>query len=109
MRRGDVVLVADRAGDFSGKPRPGLVIQSDAYNDIHASVTICPISSTVIDAAFFRIPLRPTPVNGLKKSSEVEVDKVQAVRRSRIGERIGSVVNADMVAVDGALRRWLSL
>jgi mRNA interferase MazF len=36
MRRGDVVTVAV-AGDY-GKPRPAVIVQSDAFPETHASV-----------------------------------------------------------------------
>jgi len=48
MRRGSIVTVAMQ-GDF-GKPRPALVIQSDVFNDIHATVTVALISSDLVQA-----------------------------------------------------------
>lgn len=47
MRRGDFVSIAIQ-GDY-GKPRPALVIQADLFNE-HASVTVLPVTSTLIDA-----------------------------------------------------------
>jgi|SRR5579883_2201664 len=41
MKRGDVVVVA-AAGDY-GKPRPAIVVQTNAFPETHASVVICPI------------------------------------------------------------------
>ncbi len=43
--RGDLVTIALQ-GDF-GKPRPALVIQADLF-DAHASVTLLPITSTLV-------------------------------------------------------------
>lgn len=43
MKRGDIVL-AVAAGDY-GKPRPALVVQSDLFNDTHASVLVCLMTS----------------------------------------------------------------
>ena len=39
VSRGDLVIVATR-GAYTSKPRPALVVQSDAFNPTHASVTI---------------------------------------------------------------------
>ncbi|TLY72287.1 MAG: type II toxin-antitoxin system PemK/MazF family toxin [Gammaproteobacteria bacterium] len=39
MRRGDVVTVA-AAGDY-GKPRPAVIVQTDALPAEHASVVLC--------------------------------------------------------------------
>jgi mRNA interferase MazF len=44
LKRGDVVVVA-LPGDY-GKPRPALIIQSDLFNETHASVTVIPVTST---------------------------------------------------------------
>ena len=49
IARGAVVIVSAR-GAYTGKPRPALVVQTDAFNPTHASVTICPITTACIDA-----------------------------------------------------------
>ena len=48
LRRGDVVTVA-ASGDF-GKPRPAVVVQSDAFPPEHASVVVCQMTSALADA-----------------------------------------------------------
>ncbi len=52
MKRGDLVTVALH-GD-QGKPRPALVVQSDSFAEL-ASVTVLPITSTLVDAPLVRI------------------------------------------------------
>ena len=56
MTLGDIVVVATR-GAYTGKPRPALVVQADPYNETHASVTLCPITSDCVDAPLFRVAL----------------------------------------------------
>jgi mRNA interferase MazF len=57
MTRGDVVIVADRRGEFTGKPRPALVVQSDAFRDA-PTVPILPITSDgQMDAPLLHIPV----------------------------------------------------
>ena len=107
VSRGDFVLVV-ASGDY-GKPRPALVIQSDLYNDTHHSVTICLVTSTLVDAPLFRIHIKPLKRNGLNVTSHVMVDKVQTARRDRIKSVIGEASLAEMRAVDVALRGWMSL
>lgn len=107
VSRGDFVLVV-ASGDY-GKPRPALVIQSDLYNDTHHSFTICLVTSMLVDAPLFRIPIKPLKRNGLNVISHVIVDKVQAARRDRIKSVIGSASLAEMRAVDVAIRAWMSL
>ncbi|TLZ44380.1 MAG: type II toxin-antitoxin system PemK/MazF family toxin, partial [Gammaproteobacteria bacterium] len=52
MRRGDVVTVA-AAGDY-GKPRPAVIVQTDALPAEHASVVVCRMTSEGDDAQDFR-------------------------------------------------------
>jgi len=105
IKRGDIVLCVI-AGNF-GKPRPALVLQSDLFNPTHASVTLLPITSHLIDTPLFRVPIRAGKLNGLKKNSQVMVDKITAVRRDRIRERIGRVSPTVLQTTEQALLRFL--
>ena len=87
MRRGDVITVA-AAGDF-GKPRPAVIVQTDALPENDASVVICQLTSEVVDAADFRVTVAPTSENGLRVPSQVMADKPVTVRRTRVGRHIG--------------------
>lgn len=101
MKRGDVVVVA-AAGDY-GKPRPAVVVQSDALSQAHASVVICQMTSDIVDAPDFRISIDPSTANGLRARSQVMADKPVTVRRERIGEVIGRLDAGDLVRLNIAL------
>jgi mRNA interferase MazF len=105
VRRGDVVLVV-ASGDY-GKPRPTLIVQSDLFNDTHASLTVCPVTSSLVKAPLSRVPLKPSRANGLERQSQIMVDKIQTLRPDRISEPIGAIGPAQMQAVEAALRLWL--
>ena len=107
MKRGDIVVSAAR-GDF-GKPRPALIVQSDLFNPTHSSFVICPITSHLLDAPLFRLTIRPSPGTGLKNESQLMVDKLTAVKRERIGKKIGQLDAVQMARVTEALRLWLDL
>jgi mRNA interferase MazF len=106
-RRGDLVLVVV-PGDY-GKPRPAVIVQSDLFNDTHASLTICPVTSSLIDAPLFRLPVKPSRANGLDRPSQIMVDKIQTLRRDRLRERLGALDSSLMAGVDAALKLWLRL
>jgi mRNA interferase MazF len=106
LRRGDVVVVALQ-GDY-GKPRPALVVQSDLFSG-HASVAILPITSERLAAPLFRIDVEPSPGNGLKKPSQVMVDKPYTVARGKIGGRIGRLEDDTMLRVNRSMMIWLGL
>jgi mRNA interferase MazF len=107
MRRGDVVTVA-AAGDY-GKPRPAVIVQSDAFPENHASVVVCQLTSELADAPDFRVTIEPTPENGLRLKSQVMADKPVTVRRERIGQKIGRLGNQDMARLGIALAFVLGL
>jgi mRNA interferase MazF len=106
MRRGDLVSVAIQ-GDF-GKPRPALVIQSDQY-DGHATVTVLPVTSTLVAAPLFRITLQPSPENGLHKLSQVMSDKAMTVKRDKVGPTFGRIDADSMVEVERCLAVFLGI
>ena len=106
-RRGDIVLTV-LSGDY-GKPRPALVIQSDLFNETHASFVVCPISSELTGLTAFRVHLPASEATGLRVESEVMVDKMTAARRERVRRRIGRAHRVQLLAVDSALRLWLGL
>jgi mRNA interferase MazF len=101
MRRGDVVTVA-AAGDC-GKPRPAVVVQSDAFPLTHASVVVCPMTSDDAQAPTFRVAIEPTSENGLRLRSQVMADKPVTVRRERIGPQIGRLNASEMTRLNAAL------
>ena len=107
MKRGNVVTVAIQ-GDF-GKPRPALVLQSDVFSDIHATVTVALISSEIVQAPIFRLDIEPNETNGLSRPSQVQIDKIMSIRSEKIGSVIGELNDIMMVRVNRALALWLGL
>jgi mRNA interferase MazF len=101
MRRGDVVIVA-AAGDY-GKPRPAVVIQTDAFPETHPSVVICQMTSDIVDAPDFRVTVEPNERNGLRVRSQVMADEPVTVRRERIGQSIGRLADADIARLNVAV------
>jgi mRNA interferase MazF len=107
VRRGDLVVVA-MPGDY-GKPRPAPVVQSDLFNDTHASITVAPVTSTIVDTPLFRVTVEPSRRNGLRLVSQIMVDKVTTVRRQRLGQTIGRLEEDIMLRVSRALALWFGI
>ena len=100
MSRGDVVIVA-APGDY-GKPRPAVIVQSDAFPESHASIVVCQMTSEIVEADF-RVTIEPDPETGLRVRSQIMADKPATIRRDRIGRRIGRLEAADMARLNTAL------
>ena len=100
MRRGSLVTVAMQ-GDF-GKPRPAVVIQSDALGGTD-SVLVCLLTSTLRDAPLFRLTVEPDADNGLHTPSQIMADKIVAVRREGCGAVFGQVNDAVLLSLNRLL------
>jgi mRNA interferase MazF len=106
MTRGDFVTIASQ-GDF-GKPRPALVMQTDAFSE-HPSITVLLVSSTWIDAPLLRVGVQPTPENGLQKPSQVMVDKAMTIKRDKVAPAFGRLDANAMIEVERCLAVFLGI
>lgn len=97
--RGDLVAIS-LPGDY-GKPRPALVIQNDLLAELD-SVLLCPVTSD-LRTADFRVTIEPTASNGLRHVSQVMVDKLSTLPRSKVGGTFGRLEDEKMRAVDRAM------
>lgn len=101
MKRGDVITVA-ATGDY-GKPRPAVIVQTDALPAEHASVVVCQMTSGLTDASDFRVTIEPSEKNGLRARSQVMADKPVTIRRERVGKLIGHLEEKDVARLNIAL------
>lgn len=100
MKRGDIAIVV-APGDY-GKPRPAVIVQSDALEDVD-SVMVALISTHQIDAPLYRLSIAPAPGTGLKQASDVLVKKVMAIPRRKVGAVIGRLTDADVLVLNRML------
>ena len=107
LKRGDVVTVA-ASGDF-GKPRPAVIVQSDAFPEQHESVILCQMTSTLEDAPDFRVKVQPSPANGLHATFQIMIDKLVTIRRARIGARLSRLDRRELTRLNKALAFVLGL
>jgi mRNA interferase MazF len=98
--RGDIVIVA-APGDY-GKPRPAVVVQSNALPETHASVIICQMTSELVEVDF-RVMVEPSAESGLRERSQIMADKPVTIRRERVGRTVGRLGVAEMARLNTAL------
>jgi mRNA interferase MazF len=107
ITRGDVVLMV--APSDLGRPRPGIVVQSDEFAVDLSTVFVCPVTSDLQD----KLPLRPlieaARENGLRLRSQIMTDKMLALRRDRIRRVIGRIDTQTSEQLDRALLVVLGL
>ncbi len=88
MRRGSV-WIASGKGTFAAKPRPVVIVQSDAF-DHTASLTICPVTTFQVEASGVRIGIDTLAGTGLLKDSRLMVDKITTISRSSLDRQVGT-------------------
>ncbi len=106
MRRGEIRLVA--GGVYASKPRPAVVVQDDLFAALD-SVTVCPLTTTVVDAPLMRVPIIATEASGLDSDSYVMVDKVTTVKRSSMGNRVGELTSQQLIELERRLLVFLGI
>lgn len=102
------MLCADKAGEFTSKPRPVVVMQNTSYINSKGTVIVCPVS-TVLVGVDLVLSLEPSPENGLKLKSVVRADLITTVRKARLGEKIGAINAVDVLRMNEIMRDWLNL
>ena len=107
MRRGEVWTASSNA-DYTGKPRPIVIVQDDRF-DATNSVTICVMTTDPAEAPLFRVPIAPNERNGLNTLSRLMVDKITTVPKNRLGHRVGHLDAKDIERVDQAILIFLGL
>lgn len=102
MKRGDIVIVA-APGDY-GKPRPAVVIQTDALTDLGAhSIALCLMSSAEFRSPLFRVLVEPSETNGLEQTWQIMVDKLLTIPRGKVMRVIGHLTDEQLVQLNRTL------
>jgi mRNA interferase MazF len=107
MRRGDIAIVADRAGgDYAGKPRPAIIVQADVFDGTE-SVVVCPLTTRARDAQLLRVQVKPSTTLNLAQPSWIMVDKLTSMRRDRVTQVIGRPSDEELLALNRSLAVFL--
>jgi mRNA interferase MazF len=100
LKRGDLLTVIV-PGDF-GKPRPAVVIQTDRASSLD-SVIVCLITSDLSSPFPFRVALPANEETGLRKVSQIMVDKMFTSYREKCGPVFGRIDTQALAALNEAL------
>ncbi len=72
-------------------------------------MSLLPLTSQIEAAPAFRITVEPSASNGLRKVSQVMVDKVSTHLRDKLGPVIGCLDETTMARVTRSLAVWLGV
>ena len=104
MKRGDLVTVV-LPGAY-GKPRPAVVVQSDAIEGME-SITFLPLTGEILPNQVFRVTVSPSATNGLQEPSQIMADKCSTLPLTKVGAVFGRLDDDDMDAVHRTLALYL--
>jgi len=107
VTRGEIFSVV-LPGAF-GKSRPGVIVQTDFINPTHPMFLVCPFTSDLMQGNSLRPSVEPSSVNGLSTRSQIMADKLSAVRREKVRDRIGRLDRVVLADLDRVLRIILDL
>jgi len=105
--RGDIAIGVS-PGDY-GKPRPVLILQSNAFCDTESVVVALLTSDQQPTSSLFRKPLFPSHGNGLRQQSDVMLDKLVALPRSKVGKAVGHLSSTEMAEITASLALFLGM
>ena len=100
------MLVA--GGVYASKPRPAVILQDDLFRGTD-SVTVCPFTTSSVDAPLLRLPITADSTTGIDEPSFAMVDKVTTVRRSSVGLAVGRLESVHMLELERRLLVFLGL
>lgn len=106
--RGDVITVSAKGNEV--KPRPTVVVQANWLNEKSPpSYIVCLLTSDIYPELDFRPIIEPSASNGMSKQSQVMTDKIQAIRKIQISNKIGVITKKQLLEIDTNLRLLINL
>ena len=108
LKKGDIITIKSKES-YTSKPRPAIVYQNELFNSVVESITIIPLSGTIIDAELFRISIIPNSENNLKKLSQALVDKITTIPAKNVGDIVGYIDIFQLQKIDDAVKIWLDI
>jgi mRNA interferase MazF len=105
--RGTVLIVSAGSG-LSRKPRPMIVVQASGV-DFPETLLVVPLSSRDVPENLFTPLLTPDEANGLHSASRAMINRVGPIRKSDIGQIVGTISESDIERIDVALQTVLGL
>jgi mRNA interferase MazF len=107
IHRGDIWTISG-GWDYGGKPRPAVIIQDDRFSST-ASIAVCPFTTIEIDVPLMRLRIEPGDRNGLREPSYTMVDKLTTIPKTKLGARIGSLSDREMLQLNRAIVVFLGI
>lgn len=110
-RRGDIVLVnfnPQKRPEEMGKVRPAVIISNTELNQIMDLVMVVPMTTNLIEGAE-PLRIRIYKRDKLQGDSDLMCEQLRGVAKSRIGEKVSEISEAELEKIESALKAILVL
>ena len=81
-------------GSEMAQTRPVVIVSLDTLNARLQTITVCPLTTRLHPAWRTRIAVRVG-----KRDAEIAVDQIRTISKSRLGDRIGKLTDAQAAAL----------
>jgi mRNA interferase MazF len=104
VKRGDIVTVA------AGKPRPAIVVQSDSLLP-YPMIIVVPMTSEIDPRPppFTRMTVDPSPTNGLRRVSQIMVDRIIGLPAASLRSTGGRLEDDRLSELTRLLALWMGI
>jgi mRNA interferase MazF len=106
MKRGEIWTLRDEG--YSSKARPVIIVQLD-LEQFFNSVILCLLTTFESSHIPTRVHIPPDKTNGLKKDSFVMTEKLIAIDKKELGEKIGILTDDQMHQISRQLAKLLEI
>ena len=72
-------------------------------------MTVLLVSSALVDAPLLRLTVQPDAANGLRRPSQIMIDKAMTIMRTKLGEAVGRLGDDAMIEVERRLAVFLGI
>jgi len=110
-KRGDIVLVnfnPQKKSEEISKIRPAIIISDTQLNEILDLVSVIALTTNLIDDAE-PLRIRISKKEYLKQDSDAMVEQLRSVSKSRIGEKIASLDENELLKIEYGIKAMLAL
>ena len=110
-KRGDIVLVnfnPQKKAEEVGKTRPAIIISDTQLNDILDLVSVIALSTNLIENSE-PLRIRIKKREHLHEESDAMVEQLRSISKSRIGNKIASLIPEELEKIELGIKAMLCL
>lgn len=111
IKRGDIVILNfdPSIGSEQGNVRPAIVLQNNISNKYSRTTIVAPLTSKIFKKDYPTNVFISKEISKLKKGSNVLLNQIKTIDKSRINKKVSSLDSSIMMKIDLAIKVSLGL